>query len=105
MASPFFPHGRKPLINVEEGRSQELENLVGNYMITDFQRRRLEEKIHEHVTDWRHNPSSSTTMFKFGKKWFRIDLNVVDVTPTEPEESTTEPVEKEETESETTHFP
>lgn len=89
------------------GRSQPLENLIGNYMITDFQRTRLMEKIHEHITDYRHNPMSSTFMFKWSKKWWRVDLNITDITPVQ-DDDVTERVEKEaetNTDDLSMHFP
>lgn len=61
-------------------RSQDLENLIGNYLITDHQLTRLRVRIIDHIKSYQNE---STFMFRSddSKKWFKVNVSVEDVTP------------------------
>lgn len=61
-----------------EEREQELENIIGNLLIAEYQvqrlRGRLSEKIREVHSTSPRNKSSYT--FKHGGKWYRVSVRV-----------------------------
>ena len=63
---------------IVEEREQELENIVGNLLIADYQvqrlRSRLTEKIGEVQSASPKNKSSYT--FKHGGRWYRLSVKV-----------------------------
>ena len=63
---------------IVEERVQELENIVGNLLIADYQvqrlRSRLTEKIGEVHSASPKNKSSYT--FKHGGRWYRLSVKV-----------------------------
>jgi hypothetical protein len=102
-------------------RAQDLENLVGNYMITDHQLSRLRLRIHDYLTSYQKLPNKSIFMFRTDgdkKKWYEVRLEVNEIkidddsnssssssNESEPEESpSTEDVEGGEQPT-VTHFP
>ena len=74
-------------------RSQDLENLLGNYFITDHQLTRLRARIVDHI---KTNQNRSVFMIRSDdeKRWYKIDVSIVDVTPEDDfEEEKNEPNE------------
>jgi hypothetical protein len=63
---------------IVEEREQELENIIGNLLIADYQvqklRSRLTEKISEAHSASPKNKSAYT--FKHGGKWYRVSVRV-----------------------------
>lgn len=81
---------------VDADRSQEFENLVGNYFITDHQRTRLSSRIIDYI---KSNPHRSTFMIRsddIEPKWYQVTVSVDEIV-TKPElEESIEAVEDEE---------
>ena len=72
---------------VEEKRDIELENIVGNLLIAEFQVDRLRSRLAELVDGYRpqmKNNKASTHVFKHNNKWYKLSLRIdeTDVTPT-----------------------
>lgn len=63
---------------IVEEREQELENIIGNLLIADYQverlRSRLTEKIRELTSTSSKNKSAYT--FKHNSKWYRVSIRV-----------------------------
>jgi hypothetical protein len=58
-----------------EKRDFELENLVGNLLIAQYQVERLKERVsHNLSTDDRSKISQN--LFKYKNNWYRISINV-----------------------------
>jgi hypothetical protein len=58
-----------------EKRDFELENLVGNLLIAQYQVERLKERVsHNHSTGDRSKISQN--LFKYKNNWYRISINV-----------------------------
>ena len=75
--------GAGPIKKAEpKERSQDFENLIGNYFITDHQLTRLRTRIIDHI---KSSQNTSTFMFRSddSKKWFKVNVLVEDVTPEE----------------------
>lgn len=116
----FFPAIVPHKDKVDTDRSQEFENLVGNYFITDHQRTRLSSRIIDYI---KSNPHRSTFMLRsddIEPKWYQVTVSVDEiVTKPDEEEEPIEAVEDEEPEivesipdrdsepetAPTTHFP
>jgi hypothetical protein len=72
---------------VEEKRDLELENIVGNLLIAEYQVDRLRSRLAELVDGYRpqmKNNKASTLVFKHNNKWYKLSLRIdeTDVTPT-----------------------
>ena len=72
---------------VEEKRDLELENIVGNLLIAEFQVDRLRSRLAELVDGYRPQMmknNASTHVFKHNNKWYKLSLRIdeTDVTPT-----------------------
>jgi hypothetical protein len=72
---------------VEEKRDLELENIVGNLLIAEYQVDRLRSRLAELVDGYRpqmKNNKASTLVFKQNNKWYKLSLRIdeTDVTPT-----------------------
>ena len=71
---------------VEEKRDQELENLVGNLLIAEYQvdrlRTRLADLVDGYRPEMRYN-KTSTHIFKHNNKWYKLSLRIdkTDVSP------------------------
>jgi hypothetical protein len=62
---------------VEEKRDLELENVVGNLFIAEYQVDRLRTRLSNLVYGYRpgmSNDKASTHVFKHNDKWYRISL-------------------------------
>ena len=64
--------------NIQEERDIELENIIGNLMIAQYQvdklRSRLSEKIGGYLSA--SNKKTSTNIFKYNDKWYKISMRV-----------------------------
>ena len=64
--------------NIEEERDLELENIVGNLMIAQYQvdklRSRLSECIHGFGST--RNKKASVNVFKHNEKWYKVSTKV-----------------------------
>jgi len=72
----------------EEGkRDLELENIVGNLLIAEYQVDRLRTRLSDIVNGYRpqmmKNNNASTHIFKHNNKWYKLALRIdeTDVTP------------------------
>lgn len=70
---------------IVEEREQELENIIGNLLIADYQverlRSRLTEKIRELTSSSSKNKSAYT--FKHNGKWYRVSIRVDEMNTTD----------------------
>jgi hypothetical protein len=70
----------------EEKRDLELENMVGNLRIAEYQvdrlRTRLADLVDGYRPEMRYN-KASTHIFKHNKKWYKLSLRIdkTDVSP------------------------
>jgi hypothetical protein len=63
---------------IVEEREQELENIVGNLLIADYQVQRLRSRLAEKIGEV-HSPSpknKSAYTFKHNGKWYRVSVRV-----------------------------
>ena len=70
----------------EEKRDPELENIVGNLFIAEYQVDKLRTRLADLVYGYRprmSNNKASTHVFKHNNKWYKLSLSVdeVNVTP------------------------
>jgi hypothetical protein len=71
----------------EEKRDLELENIVGNLFIAEYQVDRLRSRIADVVSGYSPKMmknNTSTHVFKHNNKWYKLSLKIdeTDVTPT-----------------------
>ena len=61
-----------------EKRDIELENIVGNLMIAEYQVEKLRTKVTEKVSKYGHaaDKKVSSHMFKHDRRWFKISVKV-----------------------------
>ena len=63
----------------DEGRDLELENLVGNLLIAEYQVDRLRTRLSDIINRYRpqiKNNKASSNVFKHNDKWYRLSLNI-----------------------------
>jgi hypothetical protein len=63
---------------IVEEREQELENIIGNLLISDYQVQRLRSRLAEKIGEVR-SPSpknKSAYTFKHSGKWYRVSVRV-----------------------------
>ena len=71
----------------EEKRDLELENIVGNLLIAEYQVDRLRTRLSDVVNGYSPKMmknNASTLVFKHNNKWYKLSLRIdeTDVTPT-----------------------
>jgi len=71
---------------VEEKRDLELENIVGNLLIAEYQVDRLRTRLSDMITGYRpemKNNKASTHVFKHNNKWYKLSLRIdeTDISP------------------------
>jgi hypothetical protein len=71
---------------VEEKRDLELENIVGNLLIAEYQVDRLRTRLDDLVDGYRpqmKNNKASTLVFKHNNKWYKLSLRIdeTDISP------------------------
>jgi hypothetical protein len=61
-----------------EKRDIELENIVGNLMIAEYQVEKLRTRVTERIGTYGNTPSKkvSSHMFKHDRRWFKISVKV-----------------------------
>ena len=72
----------------EEKRDLELENIVGNLLIAEYQVDRLRTRLADLVSGYRPQimkNKASTLVFKHNNKWYKLSLRIdeADVSPAE----------------------
>ncbi len=63
----------------DEGRDLELENLVGNLLIAEYQVDRLRTRLSDIINRYRpqiKNNKASSHVFKHNDKWYRLSLKI-----------------------------
>ena len=78
----------------EEKRDLELENIVGNLLVAEYQVDRLRTRLSDLINGYRphiKNNKTSTHVFKHYNKWYKLSLRIdeTDVKSTEDNGSTT----------------
>ena len=63
---------------VERDRDRELENLVGNLIIAEYQVDKLRSKLTGRIGGYYHlhNIKTSAFAFKYNKKWYKVSIRV-----------------------------
>jgi hypothetical protein len=64
------------MLTNEEKRDLELENLVGNLLIAQYQVERLKERLSDNLTGSYKRAKRTETVFKHKGNWFKISINV-----------------------------
>jgi hypothetical protein len=67
----------------EEKRDLELENIVGNLFIAEYQVDKLRTRLADSFYGYRsrmNNNKASTQIFKHNNKWYKLSLRVDEVT-------------------------
>jgi hypothetical protein len=62
-----------------EKRDQELENIVGNLLIAEYQVDKLRTRLADLVDGFRpemSNNKASTHIFKYNNKWYKLSLKI-----------------------------
>ena len=72
----------------EEKRDLELENIVGNLLVAEYQVDRLRTRLNDLINGYRpniKNNKTSTHVFKHNNKWYKLSLRIdeADVSPAE----------------------
>ena len=64
--------------NIEEERDLELENIIGNLMIAQYQVDKLRSRLSERIGGYgsASNKKTSTNIFKHNDKWYKISMRV-----------------------------
>ena len=67
--------------NIEEERDLELENIVGNLMIAQYQVDKLRSRLSERVGGYGSaiNKKASVHVFKHNEKWYKVSTNIQEV--------------------------
>ena len=71
---------QSPAINEE--RDFELENVVGNLMIAQYQVDRLRSRLSERIAGYGsgENKKASADVFKHNEKWYKVTIKVDEMT-------------------------
>ena len=61
-----------------EKRDIELENIVGNLMIAEYQVEKLRARVTERISSYGYSPDKkvSSHMYKHDRRWFKISVKV-----------------------------
>jgi hypothetical protein len=67
--------------NIEEERDLELENIVGNLMIAQYQVDKLRSRLGERIGGYGSisNKKASVHVFKHNEKWYKVSTKVEEV--------------------------
>lgn len=63
----------------DEGRDLELENLVGNLLVAEYQVDRLRTRLSDIINRYRpqiKNNKASSHVFKHNDKWYKLSLKI-----------------------------
>jgi hypothetical protein len=68
--------------NIEEERDLELENIVGNLMIAQYQVDKLRSRLSERIGGYgsASNKKASVHVFKHNDKWYKVTTKVEEMT-------------------------
>ena len=68
--------------NIEEQRDLELENIVGNLMIAQYQVDKLRSRLSERISGYGSisYKKGSVHVFKHNEKWYKVSTKVEEVT-------------------------
>jgi hypothetical protein len=71
-------NNNNPLPYNEEERDLELENIIGNLMIAQYQVDKLRSRLSERIGGYgsASNKKASTNIFKHNNKWYKISMRV-----------------------------
>lgn len=80
-------NNNNPLPYNEEERDLELENIIGNLMIAQYQVDKLRSRLSERIGGYgsASNKKASTNIFKHNDKWYKISMRVDEMTVDYPE--------------------
>jgi hypothetical protein len=75
-------NNNNPLPYNEEERDLELENIIGNLMIAQYQVDKLRSRLSERIGGYgsASNKKASTNIFKHNDKWYKISMRVDEMT-------------------------
>jgi hypothetical protein len=67
--------------NIEEERDLELENIVGNLMIAQYQVDKLRSRLSERISGYRsiRYKKASVHVFKHNETWYKVSTKVEEV--------------------------
>jgi hypothetical protein len=73
--------------NLEEQRDIELENIIGNLMIAQYQVDKLRSRLSERIGGYgsTSNKKTSTNIFKHNDKWYKISMRVDEMSVDHPD--------------------
>lgn len=73
--------------NIEEERDLELENIVGNLMIAQYQVDKLRSRLSERIDGYgsASNKKTSTHIFKHNDRWYKVTIKVDEMAVNSPE--------------------
>ena len=67
-------------ITIGQEKNRELENLVGNLLVAEYQVQRIKQRMAEKITWWYDAKSikdnRSTFVFSSNEKWYRVSVEV-----------------------------
>jgi hypothetical protein len=71
----------------EEERDLELENIIGNLMIAQYQVDKLRSRLSERIGGYgsASNKKASTNIFKHNNKWYKISMRVDEMSVDSPD--------------------
>lgn len=80
------PHNNNLPPKTEE-RDTELENIVGNLMIAQYQVDKLRSRLSERIAGYgsASNKKASTHVFKHNDKWYKVTIKVDEMVVNSPE--------------------
>ena len=69
--------------DIDEERDLELENILGNLMIAQYQVDKLRSRLSERVGGYgsASNKKASAHIFKHNEKWYKVTLRVDEMAP------------------------
>ena len=72
--------------DIEEERDPELENIVGNLMIAQYQVDKLRSRLGERINGYgsTRNKKASVNVFKHNERWYKVSTKVEEVTSKDP---------------------
>ena len=82
--------GNNQVPDIDEDRDLELENIVGNLMIAQYQVDKLRSRLSERVGGYgsASNKKGSAHIFKHNDKWYRISFRIDEMEMTEKRSDT-----------------
>jgi hypothetical protein len=79
--------------NIEEERDLELENIVGNLMIAQYQVDKLRSRLSERISGYGSisYKKASVHVFKHNEKWYKVSTKVEEVSLNNSNNNATQP--------------